>query len=68
MPYRCVNCGEIKENGSKVYFANSTEAMLSVPTCSEKCFKQEIEFGIKVFEKRINALKNTELIQEIWED
>lgn len=66
MGYKCVNCGVVKENGSKVYFINSFETMLPVPTCSENCAKKEIAFSIKMLEKRINTLKNTELIEEIW--
>lgn len=66
MGYKCVNCGAIKEDGSKVYFINSSETMLPVPTCSEKCAKEKIILNIKILEKRINALKNTDLIEEIW--
>lgn len=66
MGYKCVNCGAIKEDGSKVYFINSFETMLPVPTCSEKCAKEKMEFSIKILKKRINELKNTNLIEEIW--
>lgn len=67
MGYKCVNCGSRKEDGSKVYFINSFQTMLPVPTCSEKCAKQQIEFSITMLKKRIHALKNTDLIEEIWE-
>ncbi|AWZ50014.1 hypothetical protein C3495_14300 (plasmid) [Clostridiaceae bacterium 14S0207] len=66
MGYKCVNCGVIKEDGSKVYFINNINSMLPIPTCSEKCAKEQIQFSIKVLEKRINALKNINLIEEVW--
>lgn len=68
MGYKCVNCGVIKEDGSKVYFINSFNDMTVRPTCSVKCATEMNDFAIKILQNRIKTIKNTETIAEVWED
>ena len=64
--YKCVNCGVIKEEGSSVYFINSLDDFLPSPTCSQECAREENELNIKILEDRINKIKQTIIIEEMW--